>query len=490
MQALPRAVLGQCRRPKRPGEESTMRALLPWRFSGAARQRSTSPHLLGRLASPGRWLAALAIVCCFTSYGLANDKPKRPNVIMILADDLGWGDVGFNGRKDYRTPNLDRFARQGMRFTRWYTAAVVCAPSRAALMTGKYTIHNRVVLNNEDLPRDEVTMAAALRQAGYTTALFGKWHHGKPRPPEKTYVHPLDRGFDEFFGYTNAKHAWEKYPKKLWDGRELKDVKGYADTLFTDRSIDFLKRNRDRPFFLYLAYVAPHLHVEAPPEDVALYKGKFKEKDEKKPVNASYAAMITRLDKEIGRLLMALDDLGLAEDTVVLFSSDHGATFEVGNAGASNYHDSNRPFRGQKRTLWEGGIRVPALVRWPGHIPAGKTSDVPMHMCDVFPTVLAAAGVKVNPKWQVDGRNMLPVWEGKEQAPQRTLFWEWRGEGYYQIAAMRGPIKFIITGVKGRPEMYDVVADPGERRNIVAEHPALGRELEQELRAWLKTQRP
>lgn len=431
----------------------------------------------------------VAVFALVAAHGGLSAGEKRPNIVFIFADDLGWGDVSFNGRKEWKTPHLDRLAAQGTRFSRWYTAAVVCAPSRAALLTGKYTIHNGVSRNNDDLPRQEVTIAEALQRGGYATALFGKWHHGRPRDGEKTYVHPMDQGFDEFFGYTDAVHAWEKFPKKLWHGREQKEVTGYADTLFTDRSIDFLQRNRDRPFFLYLAFVAPHFHVEAPPEDVKEHRGKFKEKDEGKPVNAAYAAMITRLDKEVGRLLKALDDLGLAEDTLVVFSSDHGATFEVGNRGASAFLDSNFPFRGQKRTLWEGGIRVPGLVRWPGRVPASRTSPVPIHMIDVLPTLLAAARVKADPEWRVDGRNLLDVWTGKADGPERTLFWEWRSEAYYQLAAMRGPIKVVITGEKGKAEMFDVEADPGERRNIIAEHPALAREMERELRAWLATER-
>jgi arylsulfatase A len=413
---------------------------------------------------------------------------KRPNIIVILADDLGWGDVGFNGRTTWKTPNLDRLASQGTLFRRWYTAAVVCAPSRAALLTGKFTIHNGVSANNDDLPREEVTIAEALKQTGYRTGLFGKWHHGRPRPGEKTYIHPLDRGFDEFFGYTDAKDAWEKFPKKLWVGRQEKEVSGYADTLFANKTIDFIKANKEKPFFAYLAFVAPHFHVQAPDEDLADYRGKFKEKDAKNPVNAQYAAMISRLDKEVGRVLKTLDDLGIAENTIIIFSSDHGATFEAGNMGASNFHDSNRPFRGGKRTLWEGGIRVPALVRWPGHVPAGKNSDDPMHMTDVFPSLLAAAGGKLDAKWKVDGRNMLPVWEGKEKAPERTLFWEWRWEGHWQLAAMRGPFKFVITGKENRAELFNVVEDPAERRNILGEFPAVGKQLQQELNLWLKTE--
>jgi arylsulfatase A-like enzyme len=433
-----------------------------------------------------RYYLTLLVLLCGAVPVSAGEK--RPNVIIILADDLGWGDVGFNGRKQWKTPNLDRLGSQGTVFKRWYTAAVVCAPSRAAMLTGKYTIHNRVSANNDDLPREEVTIAEALKDLGYVTGLFGKWHHGRVRPGEKTYVHPMDQGFDHFFGYTNARDAWEKYPKKLWVGREQKEVNGYADTLFTDKSIEFIKANRDRPFFCYLAFVAPHLHIQAPEEDLAEYRGKFKEKDPKNPVNAHYAAMISRLDKEVGRLLKTLDDLGLTENTLIIFSSDHGATFEVGNMGASNYHDSNHPFRGQKRTLWEGGVRVPAIVRWPGHVPAGKTSDEPIHMIDVFPSLLAAAGGKVNAKWGVDGRNLLPVWEGKEKAPERTLFWEWRWEGCWQLAAMRGPFKFVITGKENRAELFNVVEDPGERRNIIADYPDLAKRLQQELNQWLKTE--
>jgi arylsulfatase A len=438
-----------------------------------------------------RWALAIALALLVPCAPVLAGSKRPPNVIVILADDLGWGDVGFNGRKDWPTPHLDRLAKKGMKFNRWYTAAVVCAPSRAALMTGKYTIHDGVSANNDDLPRSEVTLAAALRTVGYRTALFGKWHHGRPRDGEKTYIHPLDRGFDEFFGYTDAKHAWEKFPKQLWHGRELKDVPegSYADTLFTDKSLDFMRRNKGHPFFLYLAFVAPHFHVQTPAADVEPFLGKFKEKDAAKSPNAHYAAMITRLDREVGRLLQLIDELGLGEDTIIVFSSDHGATFEVGNRGASAFHFSNRPFRGQKRTLWEGGIRVPALVCWPGKLPAGKTSDEPVHMTDLFPTLLAAAGGKADAAWKVDGRNLLPVWLGEAKAPERTLFWEWRSEKHYQLAAMRGPIKFIIPALNAPPEMYDVVNDPAETRNIIAEYPELARALEKELRAWLATER-
>jgi arylsulfatase A-like enzyme len=412
---------------------------------------------------------------------------RRPNVLLILADDLGFGDVGFNGRAEWQTPQLDRLAARGTLFKRFYTAAVVCAPSRAALMTGKYTIHDGVSGNNEDLPAGEVTLAEAFKTQGYVTGLFGKWHHGRPRPGQKTYVHPMDQGFDEFFGFTDAKHAWEKFPESLWHGRELKPVSGYSDDLFADRAIDFLKRHRAEPFFLYVPFINSHFNIEAPPDEVARHQGKFPEDDPAHPIRATYAAMVTRLDANVGRLIAALAELGLEGDTLVVFASDHGATFESGNLGASAFHDSNRPLRGQKRTLWEGGIRVPAIACWPGHVPAGVVSQGVMHMTDLFPTLLAAAGTQPDPAWHVDGANLWAAWTGKGTVPDRTLFWEWRSEGANQLAAMRGALKLVITS-DGRPELFDVVTDPAERRNIIAEHPKLARQLQNELKAWLATE--
>lgn len=465
-----------------------------------------------------RYLCLALLASLFVPFPvLAADT--KPNFVFLFADDLGWADVGFNGRKDWSTPNLDNLAKQGTVFKRWYTAAVVCAPSRAALMTGKYGIHNGVSGNSDDLPIKEVTLAAALKKHGYHTALFGKWHHGRTRPGQKDYRHPLDLGFDEFMGYTSAIHAWEHFPKELWFGREKKPVKGYSATLIADQAIDFVKRHKEKPFFMYVPFIEPHLLIEAPDRDVKAFTGKFtdddgpfgaaqllktkplrgsfltyleemskdKKKDSKSYIRASYAAMITRLDREVGRILKALDDLKLSDNTIVVFTSDHGATFEVGNMGASAYHDSNAPFRGQKRNLWEGGIRVPAVARWPGKIPAGKVSHEIIHMTDVFPTFLSACGAKPEPEWKVTGRDMLKVWQGKEKAPQRTLFWEWRAERYNQRAAMRGDKKLVIVS-DGPPELFDVVKDPAERRNIIALHRELAADMNKQLTAWLATE--
>lgn len=413
---------------------------------------------------------------------------SRPNVVLIFADDLGWGDISFNGRSAWKTPNLDRLASQGVRFERFYTGAVVCAPSRAVLLTGKYTIHNGVRRNNADLPAEQVTIAEALKARGYRTALFGKWHHGQPADPGSSYVHPMDQGFDEFFGFTNATHAWEKFPTELWDGRGKVLVDGHADDLFAAKAVDFIHQTGQEsgPFFLYLPFISAHFDIEAPADEVAKHAERFEEIDRALPLRATYAAMITRFDANVGRVLGALDAQGVAGNTLVIFTSDHGATFESGNQGTSSFHDSNSPFRGQKRTLWEGGIRVPACARWPGKIPAGSERVEPMHMTDVFPTILAAAGVAPEASLALDGINLTPAWTGEASVPERSLFWEWQTEGYNQLAAMRGTHKLVITG-GGKPELYDVVADPGERRDLSAQFPDDVKSLRSELHQWLAT---
>ena len=433
----------------------------------------------------------MAFLLAISAASASAQAPARrgPNIVLIYADDLGWGDVGFNGRKEWSTPSLDRLGAQGTIFRRFYTAAVVCAPSRAAMLTGRATIHDGVSRNDDDLPSREVTMAEALKALGYSTALFGKWHRGSPRGGVAP-GHPMDQGFDEFFGFTDAKHAWEQFPDELYEGRLLKarlglrqrPVHGPGGRLPQEAS-------RRRPFFLYLPYIATHFNIEAPPDEVELHKGKFPEVDPSKPLNATYAAMVTRLDRNVGRVLAAIDDLKLADDTIVIFTSDHGATFESGNQGTSNALDSNHPFRGQKRTLWEGGIRVPGVVRWPGHVPSRPSiSDEVIVMTDLFPTLLAAVGAsKPTPPGRSTASTSSPPGSAPAHVPDRTLFWEWRSEGSNQIAAMRGNYKLVGVN-NGPPELFDVEADPGERRNIIAEHGELAARLKAELKAWLATE--
>lgn len=359
-------------------------------------------------------------------------------------------------------------------------------PQPWSILTGKYTIHSGVRRNDDDLPTEEVTIAEALKSVGYATALFGKWHQGRPRTGRAYPLHPMAQGFDEFFGFTNAVKAWEKFPKTLWDGHKEVPVSGYFDDLITDRAVEFLGR-QSKPFFLEVAYTASHFHIAAPAEEVDRYRGKFHESDPDHPVQATYAAMVSRLDGNIGRLLKCLDERQLTSNTLVFFTSDQGATFEKGNAGASSSLDSNRPFRGQKRTLWEGGIRVPGLARWPGHIPAGSVCTENIHLTDLLPSFLAAARAAVDPSWHVDGANMLPVWEGRTHGTARTLFWEWQSDGYDQLAALRGGFKLVVTR-GGKPELYDLTSDPEERRDVAASQPDLARQLDEELKAWLATE--
>jgi arylsulfatase A-like enzyme len=418
----------------------------------------------------------------------ARGEERAPNLVLIVADDLGWGDVGFNGRKEWATPHLDRLASRGMVLKRCYAASPVCGPSRAALLTGKYTIHTGVRSNDQDLPEEAVTIADALKGRGHVSAVFGKWQHGRPSKGRKVYVHPMEQGFDEFAGFTDAYDALEKFPAVLWQGRARVPVSaGYIDDFITDRALDFVNRQKTRPFFLYLAYVAPHFTINAPADEIDKHRGKVPERDPTRPVSATYAAMITRLDWNIGRLTRLLEEMRLTQNTLIFFASDNGATFEWGNQGASVALDSNRPLRGQKRTLWEGGIRVPALVCWPGRIKGGAVSDENVHLIDLLPTFVAAAGGTDNPAGHLDGQNLLPRWTGQAPVSERTLFWEWQSEGSDQLAALHGNEKLVVTG-GGKPQLYDLETDPAERRDLSAARPQRTRQLQDELKVWLASE--
>jgi arylsulfatase A len=422
-----------------------------------------------------------------TAAGTLLAAERTPNIVLIVADDLGWGDVGFNGREEWKTPHLDHLAADGVVLKRCYSAAPICGPSRAALLTGKYTIHTGVRRNDQDLPLEEVTIAEALKRCGYKSGLFGKWQHGKPRSGRENYVHPMDQGFDDFFGFTDPYDALEKFPTQLWRGRARVPVSGYVDDLITDHAIEFLDHHKGVPFFLHLSYLAPHFIIAAPSEEVDRLKGRLPEVDPLHPHNATYAAMITRMDWNIGRVLGKLEQLGMIENTLLVFTSDNGATFESGNQGASEALDSNRPLRGQKRTLWEGGIRVPGLVYWPAKIRARGACLENVHLTDLFPTLVAAAGGTLDATWHVDGVNLLPLWTGQGHAPQRTLFWEWQSEGADQLAALRGDFKLVITR-GGKPELYDLSTDPAERRDLSATRARQTRQLLAEVRSWIASE--
>jgi arylsulfatase A-like enzyme len=397
-------------------------------------------------------------------------RAGKPNVILILADDLGYGDLGAYGQRHIRTPNLDRMAREGVRFTNAYTPSPVCAPARASLMTGLHQGHARVRGNmgrgNRRVPLlpEDVTVAEVLKSAGYRTGLVGKWGLGEPG----TTGTPGRQGFDYFFGYLNQNHAHDYYPEYLWRNDERITLpKGtYSHDLFTREAFDFIRRERNAPFFLYLAYTLPHANNELTrrtgngmevPTD-APYSG-----EPWSPQQRNYAAMVTRLDSDVGRLFALLKELGLDGETLVLFSSDNGPqTMEEGGYDQSLF-DSNGPFRGLKRELYEGGVRVPLIARWPGRTPAGLSTDYAVTLCDILPTAAALARAPVPVR--VDGASIVPTLLGLRQKPHTFLYWEFHEGGFAQAARI-GRWKVISRGPGGRTELYDLQADPAETRDL------------------------
>lgn len=419
--------------------------------------------------NPFRSLCCLVVLACAAS--AFGGERQKPNIIFILADDLGYGDVGCYGQKEIRTPNIDSLARAGTRFTSAYCGAPVCSPSRCVLMTGLHTGHCRVRGNSLSgfkaesaqpiqsgrvpLRLEDVTVAEVLKLAGYFTGLIGKWGLGEPG----TTGEPNRQGFDEWFGFLNNDHCDDYFTDFLWhNGKKfpLEGNKGgkrtqYTTDLFTEKALEYIRTNKDRPFFLYLAYTSPHARYEVP--DLGAYADAPWSKTEK-----IYAAMITRMDDGIGRVLRLLDELGLADDTVVFFSSDNGRAAAAGNFRFG----SGAHFRGGKGTLYEGGVAVPMLVRWPGRAPAGQSSPAPWYFADFLPTAAAIAGAPA-PK-HTDGVSVLPTLLGKQQnLRDRFLYWE---QSKSKSAVRHGDWKFLSNG-----ELYNLADDPGEQRNVAAANP-------------------
>ncbi|MDQ3624170.1 MAG: arylsulfatase [Verrucomicrobiota bacterium] len=408
----------------------------------------------------------------------AADAP-RPNIIYLLADDLGFGDLGSYGQRLIRTPRLDAMAHQGVRFTQHYAGAPSCAPSRCVLMTGKHTGHARIRANSDRpiLPED-ATFAETLRHAGYATGGVGKWGLGLP---ESTGA-PWRKGFAEFFGYLDQTLAHSYYPDHLWrDGKrvEVPENRGgqrrvYSHDLFADAALDFIRRHKDEPFFFYGAFTIPHAEVAVPEDSLAEYRGKWTEpkkfegsktyfpQDQPRAVRA---AMITRLDRDVGRILDLLDELRLADNTLVIFTSDNGPITAGGQD--PEFFDSNGPLRGLKFTLYEGGIRVPFLARWPGKIAPGTTSDVVSDFADMFPTFAELAGAQTPAG--LDGVSLVPTLLGKTSEQKRRAHHYW--EAAPQQAARMGEWK-AYRAAPGQPlELYDLASDLGETKNAAAAQP-------------------
>jgi arylsulfatase A-like enzyme len=458
-----------------------------------------------RIATCCLFLAAAALSFAGSEPVRARDRRPsgKPNIVFILADDLGWTDVACFGSRYYETPNIDRLAAQGMRFTSAYTCGPNCAPTRAALMSGQYGPRTGVytvgtgargearyrkllpVPNVTQLPLDKVTVAEALRAHGYATAMFGKWHLGNgPR------YHPARRGFDEAIVSAGRHFDFITNPKvEVAPGTYLADF-------LTDRAVDFIARHRDRPFFLYLPHFAVHVPHQAKKEMVEKFKAKKGVAGHDDPV---YAAMIYSLDQSVGRILAKLDELKLADNTVVIFSSDNGGVGGYAAAGvaAARSATNNAPLRGGKGMLYEGGIRVPWVVRWPGVVRPGTTCDEPIASIDLYPTLLEAAGATPRRGHVLDGVSTLPLLRsaGKASLKREALYWHFPGyleagqkAGSWRTtpagAVRSGDWKLIEFFEDGRVELYNLRKDLGEKTDLARQMPEQARKLHQMLRSW------
>jgi len=453
----------------------------------------------GHTMNRRRFLGALA--GCTTVPLLAEatagaDTPRRPNIVFILADDLGYGDLGCYGQKKIRTPRLDRMAREGVRFTSHYAGFTVCSPSRCALMTGKHMGHASVKGNGGRLRASDVTVPMLLKTAGYRTCMIGKWGLvGRPGHPGS----PNRKGFDHFFGFDNQGFAHFYYPEYLWrndqkvlypknhnlrvNGEYKKGEGTYSHDELVKEALGWIKANKDRPFFLYLPFCIPHAELTVPDDSLAPYlklgwpeTPKIEGKGNtggggygsqykagycgQRHPNATYAGMISRMDRSIGRILDLLDELGLSEDTLVLFSSDNGPSPEGGQS--LKFFNSTGPLSGHKRSMREGGIRVPMIARWPGKIQPGRVSDHPSAFWDFLPTACAVAGIA--PPDDIDGISYLPELLGRPEAQKKH-------EYFYWIWAVRvGKWKLHRRG-KNRYALYDLENDIAEKHDLADKMP-------------------
>ncbi len=434
------------------------------------------------------------IVVASGSFNLVTAQ-SRPNIILIQADDLGYSDLSSYGQRRFKTPNIDRLAAEGMRFTQYYAGSAVCAPSRSALMTGQHTGHTRIRGNARyPLLPEDVTVAEVLKSAGYRTALIGKWGLGEAG---STGI-PNRQGFDYFFGYLNQRHAHNYYPTFLWRNEERiklrnvtpdEDKEGagnstnrldYSHDLIAEEALKFVEQSREGPFFLYLAFTIPHANNEAKNKGMEVPDlGEFADKDWPEQEKAK-AAMIARMDRDVGRLMATLRRLGIDDQTLVFFTSDNGPHREGGVD--PDFFDSNGPLRGIKRDLYEGGVRVPMIARWPKRIKAGAKSDQVWAHWDFLPTVAEIAGVK--PPANIDGISMLNALLGKKQRDHEFLYWEFHERGFSQAVRM-GDWKAVRKSADSPLELYDLKTDPGERNDLAARRPEIVKKIED----YLKTAR-
>jgi arylsulfatase A len=429
-------------------------------------------------------------------------QTRKPNIVWIMADDMAWADAGCYGQTVIRTPNIDTLARDGMRFTDAYAGCTVCAPSRSVFMTGMHGGHTSVRSNPGGvfILDSDVTIGEVLRPAGYKSGCFGKWGLGDIG----TEGVPWKQGFDEFFGYLHQAHAHYFYPPYLYDNDkqfDLPDNRGqklgtYAHDLIAGRTFDFIRKNRDNPFFCYAAWTPPHWEPQVPDDSMAPYRGKFNPEfhfidkagrlNPQKETFAAYSGMIDRVDRGVGKILDLLRELNLADNTLVFFTSDNGGhsrqAFDPENR-LGNYG----PFRGYKTTMYEGGLRVPMLARWPGRIPAGRVSEYPWMFMDAMPTMAEAADAACPAG--IDGSSIMPTLRGGKQKERDYLYWEmpafslqngWAA-GDPKQAMRAGNWKVVRPEMNAPLELYDLKSDPGESRNLAGSRKDILARLEKTL---------
>jgi arylsulfatase A-like enzyme len=467
---------------------------------------------------------AAAFIFFVPTLAMAAPSADLPNIVLIMADDLGYSELGSYGQTKIRTPNLDRLARQGMRFTRNYAGNAVCAPSRYVLMTGKHPGHAYIRSNREvqpegqaAIPKAEITIAEVLKQQGYVTGAFGKWGLGPPGSEGD----PLQQGFDRFFGYNCQRHAHSYYPAYLWsddrripldnrppvpghapfpkgadptDPRSYDRFKGqdYAPDRINAEALRFIRENKERRFFLYYPTVIPHVALHVPDEDLKPYLiQKWVDPPFTKPdgygytphytPRAAYAAMISRMDRYVGRLLSLLDELQLADNTLVIFTSDNGTTHLKGEVDY-DFFRSVEPLRGLKGSLYEGGIRVPLIVRWPGKIARGSQSDYVTGFEDWLPTLAAVTGQTLTDR-STDGINLLPVLQGEAENERPFLYREFPSYGGQQ-AVWLGKWKGIRTNMLRKTnrhplaiQLFDLSSDASEQHDLSKDQPELVKKI-------------
>ncbi len=433
-------------------------------------------------------LALVGLVC---AGGLAvAEPPRRPNLVLIVADDLGYGHVGCFGQRKIATPNIDRLAAEGMRFTRFYSGANVCAPARSTLITGLHTGHTPVRNNGlkRHLDPADVTVAEVLKQAGYATGGFGKWGLGGEDTPGVA----VKQGFDTWFGQYSQVHAHFYYPHFLMHDLErhpLPENAGkrrgkYAQDAIHEHALEFITANRGRPFFAYLPYILPHVELVAPAEARKPYEGRWPKihRDDPRPgylgsddAYAEFAGMVSHLDRQVGEVMALLKRLGIDDDTVVIFTSDNGPQPGAWADIFVDFFDGNGPFRGAKGRFYEGGIRVPTIARWPGRIAPGTVSEHVGYFPDVMPTLADLAGAHAYLPADLDGLSFAPTLLGRpaEQETHEYLYWEAAGveQDTVQQAVRWGNWKAVRHRSGAAWELYDLEADAGEERDVAAGHP-------------------